>query len=269
VLSRVRGWDTTRVVATGAVVLAVLLPASQAMFYPSLLPDSDAVVGITLTVVFVALHLRHVRYGLWGREVPYGGASLAAMTVVMLVGLVVVGPLWGRMFASLVASSLIVLRAPWSLLVAVTVVIGAGFVSDPAAPVDEPAALIMATVAWRGVTLFVMVWFVASVRRLEAIRAELAADAVRRERERIDHDLHADLERSIANIAHNVAEAETAMAAEEHERVALALRAMTRDTRATLERTRAAVAALRGDTARAELAASARLLAQSNTGAAP
>jgi hypothetical protein len=35
-------------------------------------PRPDAVVGIALTAVFGALHVRHVRYGLWARDSPLG-----------------------------------------------------------------------------------------------------------------------------------------------------------------------------------------------------
>lgn len=240
-------------------VFAVVLPLSTLLFYPALLSDGDVVVAWVLTTAFVALHLGHIRHGLRDQAPPRGAWTFAAMVFVMVAGEIVIGPLWTRMFASLAASALLVFRPPWSVAVAVSITLSCLLLGD--AELQEGGPYVTMVVAFRTITLFTLVWFVAGVRRLHQGRAALAERAVERERTRVDAELLSTLADELDSIANRAAAADAALAAGESDAARAQLERMTEGARETLARARSAVAGLRDGSSHEDLEAVARLLA--------
>jgi two-component system, NarL family, sensor histidine kinase DesK len=189
-----------RLATWGAIAICLALPLIDLwrwIAYSTTLIDrwgwvtTDAAVAVAATVLYLPLHLRHVAYGLRGERAPHAAWSLPAMTVVIGVAALVIGPPWAVMLASLALSILIVLPWPWSI-VPFTAIVAAplayGLHLDPAWPVGTTAYLSF-SVALVSVPLFVVVWLVAATRQLDAARAALSDLAVVGERIRIDGEL--------------------------------------------------------------------------------
>lgn len=165
---------------------------------------TKTLVGIAAAAVFMPLHLWHLSYGVRGERPPHSGPTLAVMAVVHVVAVVVIGVAWSFMLAVLATSALIVLRPRWSILVLAVCVLaplvvtwtqpgsGVGFTSS--------AAYLMYSVLFRAAIQFAMVWLVAAVHQLAASRTALAADAVLKERARLQLEVRASLERHLAGL---------------------------------------------------------------------
>jgi two-component system, NarL family, sensor histidine kinase DesK len=255
------GW--TMVARAGVLVLAVALPLST-MVFSSLYfgggyyPDRVVLAAWVLTAVFVPIHLGHVRHGLRDEAPPHGRLTFAVMVAVMVAGEVVVGSGWTLMFASLVASALLVFRPPWSVLWAVGVTV-AGFVLGD---VDFGVAGWYVTVvgAFRSTTLFGLVWFVAGVHRLRAARRTLADRAAARERDRVDVELLATLTVELERIEAAARRARAESAAGDVPTTRRELEQVTGDARAALAAARDVVADMRRGGSQEDLRAAAKLL---------
>jgi two-component system sensor histidine kinase DesK len=249
-------WVTAASVAVA--VFASALPVSWLLFFAASFGDGTVVVAWVLTAVFVALHIGHVRYGLRDQAPPYGRWTFAVMLAVMVAGELVVGPMWTPLFASLAASALLVFRPPWSVLVAVAIVLSCLFLGDASLGVGGPYVTML--VAFRSVTLFTLVWFVAGARRLRRARGALADRAVARERARVDAALLGTLTVELDRIETRARSADAALGSGDTEAARAELERMTGGARATLATARSAVAGLRDGGSREELLAAARLL---------
>ena len=250
-------WVTAAGVAVS--VFAVAMPVSWLLYYPSFAPDTNVVFAWVLTAGFVALHLGHVRYGLRDEAPPRGRWTFAAMVVVMVAGRLVVGPNWTLMFASLGASALLVFRPPWSVAVALAITSSCLVLGDVGFGVGGLYTTV--GVAFRTVTLFTLVWFVAGARRLRRARGALAGRAVARERARVDTALLGTLAAELDRIEQRAQAADAALAAGDDDAARAELERMTAGARELLATARTAVAGLRDGGSREDLQAAARLLA--------
>ena len=250
-------WVTAASMATA--VFAVALPASALLLWAPLLPDGKVTIGWVLIAAFVPLHLGHIRYGLRDQTPPRGGWTFAVMAAIMVTGEIVIGPLWTPQFASLAASALLVFRPPWSAAVALVIIASCLVLGD--APLGDGGAYTTVTVAFRSVTLFTLVWFVAGVRRLRRARGALADRAIEKERSRVDAALLGTLSVELARIEARAQAADAALAGGDAGVARAELERMTSGARETLATARSAVAGLRHGGSRAELLAAARLLA--------
>lgn len=127
-------------------------------------------------------------------------AALAVMAVVIIGMLPVVGVQWVVALAYLAALVLMVVRPPWSLLVA------AGFVVTSPLPAfrfghPELAVNFTLTPLLVSASLAVPVWLVRAARQLAADRLALAEEAVVRERLRIDGELRRTVGAALETIA--------------------------------------------------------------------
>jgi two-component system sensor histidine kinase DesK len=222
-------------------------------------PDPGrAVPALLATACYLPWHVRHIWYAARGSRPPAGGWTLAAMAVVVIGALPVIGTSWLIALPMLAVSVLVIVRPPWSILIA------AGLVAAPA-PLAigfgdaDWAPLYAASVIWQGGSLFVLVWLIGASRRLQDARLVLAEQAVVAERLRLDGELRRILGSTLEQIVATghrtagLAEPDPAAAGE-------ALRGLVEDSRASLAEVRRAVTRYRDVSLRAELDVAATLL---------
>ncbi len=165
---------------------------------------AKTLVAVAAAVMFMPLHLWHLSYGVRGERPPHSGPTLAAMAIVHLIALVIIGVSWSFMLAVLATSALVVLRPRWSIGVLAACVAAPLFVTwaEPGSGVGftSSAAYLMYSVLFRSAIQFAMVWLVAAVHQLAASRTALAADAVLEERARLQLEVRASLERHLAGL---------------------------------------------------------------------
>jgi two-component system, NarL family, sensor histidine kinase DesK len=184
VLSRSGG--ISRLVAFAPVVATLVIVAVQWSF--TFMTTVDPLVPALLLAGFLPPHLHHLWAAAHARQPRAGNWTLAAMVLIYVVGVVVAGPQWYLTAAQLLASVLIVLRPPWSFLTGAVIVVAAVWLYVVFAPASTPGWFTIAVLDRAGAAL-VLAWFAGALHQLGAARAELAAQAVLRERLRIDDEL--------------------------------------------------------------------------------
>jgi two-component system, NarL family, sensor histidine kinase DesK len=191
-----------RLATAGAVGLSVLLPLielGRIATYPA--PVGPIAPAVVATACYLPLHLRHVLYRLHGARPPAAGWTLAAMGVVIVGTMPLVGVDWLFMFAPLAVSVLLVIRPPWSFVLCLGLVAATAPLALALGAPGWSATYFPIEVAWRAATLFVLVWLVAAARQLQAARRALTDEAVFRERLRIEGELRATVADGLARIA--------------------------------------------------------------------
>ncbi|MDX3099251.1 hypothetical protein [Nonomuraea angiospora] len=199
-------WRSDRVLRlapAGAAACSALLPVAQVLLAFSYM-DNDVRTGLwslAATGAYLPLHLRHVWYAAHARRPPAGVWTFALMAAVILGATPLAGNMWPRSYAALVVSALLVLPAPWSYLVYVTV-------AAAAAPIGYALGLPWTSSPWLlfsvlagSAALLLLVWLPAALTRLRAARELLAQQAVAQERRRLDDDLRRSLGRALESIA--------------------------------------------------------------------
>lgn len=257
----------TQVARVGVLVLAVALPLSTLVtfgFYPGgsynvLMLRWEAVAAWVLAGVFVPIHLGHVRYGVRDEAPLHGRLTFAVMLAVMVAGELIIGHVWTNMFASLVASALLVFRPPWSVAWAVGVTLacfplGTGVFG-------EGGWYVTFVVVFRSATLFTLVWLVAGAHRLQVAREVLAERATARERARVDAELLIALRIELERIETEARRAGAVFAAGDAPCARRALGQVTGDSRTALDAARRVFADMRQTSSHEDLKAAARLLA--------
>lgn len=220
---------------------------------------ADGAWALLATVVYLPLYLHVVRHAVRGRRAPAGGWALVALTGVVAAALPL-GDLWLPTFHVVAVAALLVLRPPWSLGAFATVVA----VQAPLAVlldslVQAAPAYYTVTVLWRSAAVFVPIWLVGAVRRLQEERQALADEAVVRERLRIDTELRATLGTALEAIERQGREALVLM---DGDRAPLedGLRSIVDGARRTLAQARQVVTGYQQATLAAELDTAASLL---------
>lgn len=242
----------------GVIGFSVMLPASQIFLYRQDLDRHGLAPLLALPAAVVALSLWHVRYGLRDERPPYPLLSLGLMVVIVAAGQALLGPSWTIVFASLAASALIVLEPPWSLIGFAAVLLAVGLLGT-----DRPAqhsGYLVLSVAFRAVTLFVLIWVVAAIERLYGARNRLSAQAIAAERARIDDELRETLTASLADIAGQARAADRLLAERSADAAATVLEGLVGASRSTLADLRGTVASYRESATRADLRDVSRLL---------
>lgn len=255
-----RSRPLVRLGAAGVVACNIGLPVLElARIAAGWTPDpGHAVPALVATACYLPLHVRHVWYAVRGTRPRGAGWTLAAMAVVIIGAVPVIGTSWLIALPMLAVSVLIVIRPRWSLPIA------AGVVSAPA-PLAvafgdaEWAPLYTAAVIWQGASLFVLVWLLGATRRLQAARLALAEEAVAQERLRLDGELHRTLGAALETI---VATGERAGGLAGHDPAAAArtLGTLVEGSRATLAEARRVVTSYQEVSLRTELDTAATLL---------
>jgi two-component system sensor histidine kinase DesK len=250
-----------RLATAGAVGCSIVLPVLElARIVAGRTPSPGHVLlAVAATACYLPLHVRHVWYA--ARVSRPAGApwTLLAMAVVIIGVLPVIGTSWLTSLHALAVSALIVVRAPWSLLVV------AGLVAAPAPLAigfGEPqwAAFSTVSVVWRGAAVFVLVWLVGATRRLQEARLLLADQAIARERLRIDGELRRTVGAALDAIAARGQRA-SVLTARNPAMVEDELRVLVDGSRRALAQTRQTIRGYQQRSLRAELDAAAALLA--------
>ncbi len=215
--------------------------------------------ALAAVAAYLPLHVHHVWFATHARRPPGGAWTMAAMAAIVIGALPLVGSAWVMEFSWLAVSALIVVRRPWSYVIAIGLVAAtwplALLLGDP----NNVAGWYALATANRTATLFVLVWLAAAIRRLHAARLTLAEEAVTRERLRIDGELRRTLAAALESI---VARGQRAAAQVGGDRAALEaeLRALIEDSRTTLAEARRMVRSYQQVSLRAELDTAAALL---------
>ncbi len=243
-------------VAAAAALALNVLPAAVDMFRVIAFPAyGNGLAALVATACAVPLHLRHVIYGLRG-ERPAGAMwTLAALALVNAAGVAAVGVGLVPSLALLAVSVLLVVRRPWAVPLAAAVVLSAWALAGSSPTLSGPYAAI--TVAWRSVTLFVVVWLVAALWQLEGARRELRDRVVVRERLRIQTELRRTVGSAFEDI---ISRAGRAAATTQRDAARVELQGVVDLSRQTLAHARLLVAGYRETSVRAELEAAVALL---------
>lgn len=216
----------------------------------------DPLVPALLLAGFLPPHLHHLWAAAHARRPRAGGATLAAMALLYVAGVVVAGPQWYLTGAQLIASALIVLRAPWSVVASAGVIVGAVWLYVVYEPAGTPGWFTIALMDRAGATV-VLAWFAGALSQLRAARADLAAQAVLRERLRIDDELTGTVGAELRAIAAGAATLRGA----DPGRAERELRVLVDGSRRTLAAARRMIRAYQRVPLRAELDAAVALLA--------
>jgi signal transduction histidine kinase len=243
------------------VVVAAVFPLIQ-LWYIFVIPEGGYGPGLWALVAVAAylpLHVRHVWFAARATRPPGGTWTLAAMVVIVIGVLPLAGDAWVMEFSWLAVSVLIVVRRPWSYVIAVGLVAAtlpaAQLVGDP----RHAVSWYTLAAACRGVTLFVLVWLAAAIQRLLGARLALAEEAVTRERLRIDGELRQTLGAALELIIVGGQRA-AAQVGGDRAAVEAELRALIEGARTTLARARSVVRSYQQVSLRAELDSAVALL---------
>jgi two-component system, NarL family, sensor histidine kinase DesK len=182
-----------RLASVGALMLSVALPLVVLLAFaagPSIshhFPEA-----LAATAVYLPLHVRHVSFGLRGMRPPGLRWSLSAMAVAIAAPTPILGAYWLYAFHALAASLLVTMRPrisfPTLCVILAWVAAWANHLGQPlvghAQDVYLPAAVLD-----RAMMVFVLVWLVQALRRIQSARRALAEEALEDERRRVDAEL--------------------------------------------------------------------------------
>jgi signal transduction histidine kinase len=230
--------------------------------YIFIVADSGVARGLwalAAVAAYLPLHVRHVWLASHATRPPAGAWTMAAMAVIIIGALPLVGSAWVMEFSWLAVSALIVVRRPLSYLIAIGLLAAAWPVALLFGDPGGAAAWLTLAMANRGATLFVLVWLAAAIERLRAARLALAEDAIMRERLRIDGELRRTLGVALESI---IASGERAAEQAKSDQTGLdtELRALIEYARTTLAEARSMVRSYQQVSLRAELDTAAALL---------
>jgi signal transduction histidine kinase len=251
----------------GAIAANGLLPLIE-LWRVAVAADNASVRYAALaTAATIALHLRHVVFGLRNERPPAGVWTLSVLAIVDVAATVFVGRMGAMQFASLAVSVLIVVRSPAAPLIVAAITLAPLLLAQTLrswqVSIDSIAGLpewyLVLAIAWRTVTLYVPVQLVAMIRQLERARRLLESKAVIETRSRIEGDLRDGLELALQHI---IADGESARraAARDPGRASAELQALVKDSRRALSDARRIAAGYRTASLRAELDAATSLL---------
>lgn len=190
-------------VAAGCLALAVpFVAVAQGLAANSTYAGyDDAQLALRLTLGMAAClpwYLLVVRGALRGQHHPLSGWALAAIGVLAVGGLPLLGPAWIYSMLVVATAVLLVLPAPWSwvvfagLVTVVTPALSVGFGIEPLWP---------ALMTSKALAIDIMFRLVGSVRRVRRARAELVAAAVAQERLRVEAEVGSAVSAQLTEIA--------------------------------------------------------------------
>lgn len=250
---RVRSEGMSRLIPFAPIGATLVIVAVQWSF--TFTTIVDPLVPALLLAGFLPPHLHHLWAAAHARRPRAGGATLALMAVVYVAGVVVAGPQWYLTGAQLLASVLIVLRPPWSVVASAVIVAGAVWLYVVFAPDPTPGWFTIALMDRAGATL-VLAWFAGALSQLRAARADLAAQAVLGERLRIDDELT----RTVGTELRTIASGAAALRHADPGTAERELRALADGSRRTLAAARRMIRAYQRVPLRAELDTAVALL---------
>ncbi|GLY77638.1 hypothetical protein [Actinoallomurus iriomotensis] len=184
----------------GVRVFSLTVPAMNiTAVFLSTTSRSPLVIYSIGTALYVPFFLRLVWRETQGRRPGHAWWLLVAMALIIIGLAPWAGPLWPRSFGPLALAVLIVVRRPWSPMLY-------GLLLVAPIPVDlllgAPEEWIWGSLSVNAVLgPYVLLLLARSIGRLESARQLLAAQAVVRERERVDDELRDSIGAELAAIA--------------------------------------------------------------------
>lgn len=198
VVTQVTGESTAdnliRLASLGAIAFTVAIPLVGVMAYTlqsQYIPQAAAA-----TALYLPFYLRHVRYGLRGQRPRYLPLTLGAMAVVIVGVTPLIGSDWLFAFSALIVSVLITTPPRFSFPVVALIFVGVGIwgavlTNEFDTPFFGGGLLLFfpLAVAIRAATVYVLVWLVGALGRVQLARAALAQGALAAERDTVDLEL--------------------------------------------------------------------------------
>ncbi|MGH3730603.1 MAG: hypothetical protein ACRDTU_17895 [Micromonosporaceae bacterium] len=250
--------DVTRRATAGAVAFSAVIPVMEVILIGHRVGLETMLWAAGITACYLPGFLRLVHHAARGTSTRHAGWMLSLVAAAAVVSKPVSGG-WVAIVALGVAA-LLVLRMPWSLLLA-----AAGMAAQPIWTLWYGAGL--GPAVWRGFSLvwsvaavYSVVWLVGVMRRLRVARAALADNAVASERARAERDLRHSMGNALEAIA-DQADRATAQLRDEPALAAGTIAPLVRDSRATLADARRIISELSRTSVRAELDTARSLLA--------
>ncbi|MGH3738992.1 MAG: hypothetical protein ACRDT6_25855, partial [Micromonosporaceae bacterium] len=246
----------------GAVVFSAVIPVMEVVVIGHRIGLVPQLWAVALTACYLPGYLALVHHAARGTRMRYRYGPLAALAVIAIAA-ALSPPLTGTWFAvvALGVAALLVLRLPWSLLLA-----AAGIAAQTSwvlayGPGPGPAIWRGFSLVWSVAAVYSVVWLVGVMRRLALARATLADNAVAQERVRTEQQLRRTLGGALASVGARGEQAAVQLR-EEPALVPGTVERLAGESRATLAEARRVIAELsRGsvgaefDTARSLLAA--------------
>jgi signal transduction histidine kinase len=189
--------DLVRLASAGAITFSIAVPLVIVVLFattPSVwhhFPEAAAA-----TALYLPLYVHHVRYGLRGERPRFLLLTLGAMAVVIVGVTPLLGAEWFYAYSALVASVLVTTPPRFSFPAAAGTLAAVGIWAAELRNNSGIhifggglAAYFPFAVADRAAAVFVLVWLVGALRRVQSARAALAEAALGAERGRIDIEL--------------------------------------------------------------------------------
>lgn len=254
--------ELTRRAPVGAVAFSAVIPVMEVVMIGHRIGPASQLWAAAITACYLPGYLALVHHAARGTRMRHRYGPVGVLAVIA-VAVAVSQPLTGTWCAvvALGVAALLVLRIPWSLLLAAT-----GIAAQISWMLAYGPGL--GSAIWRGFSLvwsvaavYSVVWLVGVMRRLALARATLADNAVAQERVRTEQQLRRTLGSALASIGARSEQAAVQLR-EEPSRVPGTVERLAGESRATLAEARRIIAELsRGsvgaefDTARSLLAA--------------
>ncbi|MDQ4118028.1 MAG: hypothetical protein M3235_13870 [Actinomycetota bacterium] len=222
--------------------------------------NDDPQLALRLTLGMAAClpwYLLVVHGAVRGRHHPLSGWAVAAIGVLAVCGLPLLGPPWIYSMLVVATAVLLALPAPWSwvvfagLVTVVTPALSVGFGIAPLWP---------ALMTSKALAIDIMFRLVGSVRRVRRARAELVAAAVAQERLRVEAEVGSAVSADLAEIARRARLTCPRDVGSRAETTASAIGELTDLSRSALARARGLIHGYRDASVRAEIELAATLL---------
>jgi two-component system, NarL family, sensor histidine kinase DesK len=183
-----------RLASLGALALAVALPLVVLLAFAVSPSISDHFPeALAATALYLPLHVRHVRFALRGMRPPGLHVSLPAMAVAIAAPAPMLGAYWLYAFHALAASVLVTTRSrialPAVAAILAWVAVWANHFGSQVGHAQD--VYLPAAVLDRAMMVFLLVWLVRALRRIQLARRALAEEVLEGERRRVDTELGA------------------------------------------------------------------------------
>jgi two-component system, NarL family, sensor histidine kinase DesK len=193
--------DLIRLASAGAIAFSIAVPLVTVVLFASFATESQHFPEAVLaTALYLPLYVHHVRYGLRGERPRLLPLTLGAMAVVIVGFTPLLGAEWFYTYSAIVASVLVTTRPRFSFPVVACTLVAVGIWAaelrnDTGVPLygGGQAVFFPIAVAVRAAAVFILVWLVGALRRVQSARSALAELALESERGRVDIELSASV----------------------------------------------------------------------------
>lgn len=204
----------SRLASVGALGVGVAVPVVTLLAFATVAPlTGHWGAALVATCLYLPLHLRHIAHGLRGqppRGLPW---TLLAVAGIIIGFTPLLGAYWLDAYGAVAASVLVTTTPRFSFpLLAFTLVAVALWAAYLAPDVGNAQYVYLpAAVLDRAMMVFIPVWLVGALRRMQAARQALADEAVELERRQVDSELEKTVGIELGDVIHRTQRALEAM----------------------------------------------------------